>query len=84
MTASQKPTTNLVVAAGDLVGVTTIGRGTHVGPFHGFAPTGRQWSAPATALFRISGGRIVDHWVTWDMLGILEQLGAVRRIDSRQ
>ena len=30
----------------------------------------------------IRAGRIVDNWETWDLLGILEQIGGVRRADS--
>jgi predicted ester cyclase len=72
--------TKLVVSDREAVGVTLSARGTHTGPFQGVAPTGRSWSATCSALYRVVDGRIVDHWVNWDLLAILEQIGAVRRI----
>jgi predicted ester cyclase len=73
---------NLVVTEGDVAGVTLSARGTHAGPFQGMPATGHRWSATCSAFYRIADGRIVDHWVNWDLLGILEQIGAVRRIDE--
>lgn len=70
---------DLLFAEGDLVGMRATGRGTHLGTFQGIAPTGRRWTATCTALYRVQGGAIVDAWVQWDLLAILEQIGAVRR-----
>ncbi len=67
------------VADQQLVSVHLIATGTHTGPFQGAAPTGRLFSSACTAIFEVSGGRIVDFWLTWDILGIAEQLGIVRR-----
>lgn len=75
-------TANLVIVDGDIVAVNLTGRGTHLGTFQGVTPTGRQWAATCSAFYRISDGRIADHWVNWDLLGILEQIGAVRRIET--
>lgn len=41
--------------------------------------TGRPWSSSCTAIFEVDEGRIVDFWMTWDVLDILEQLRVVRR-----
>jgi hypothetical protein len=30
----------------------------------------------------VQGGRIVDSWLNWDLLGILEQVGGVRRAET--
>jgi predicted ester cyclase len=75
-------TTNLIVAEGDLVAVNLVGRGTHKGMFQGVPPTGRRWAATCCAFFRVADGRIADAWVNWDELGILEQIGGVRRADT--
>lgn len=69
----------LLIAEGDLVALRATGRGTHLGTFQGVAPTGRSWTATCTALYRVRGGAIVDAWVQWDVLAILEQIGGVRR-----
>jgi predicted ester cyclase len=68
-----------LVAEGDLVALHAIGRGTHRRVFQGCPPTDRQWSATCTAIYRVGDGRIAEAWVNWDVLSILEQLGAVTR-----
>jgi steroid delta-isomerase-like uncharacterized protein len=77
-----KVDTNLVVTEGDLVAVNLTGRGTHEGTFQGVPPTGRRWAATCSAFFRIEDERIADFWINWDELGILEQLGGVRRAET--
>lgn len=66
----------------DLVAVHAMASGTHLGTFHGVPATGRHWNASYTAILRIAEGRIADFWENWDLLGILEQLGAVRRVQG--
>jgi steroid delta-isomerase-like uncharacterized protein len=68
-----------VVADDHLVAVHLVASGTHNGVFQGAPPTGRAWSSSCTAIYEVSDGRIVDFWVNWDMLDILEQLGVVQR-----
>lgn len=68
-----------MVTDGDVVAVHASASGTHRKVFQGLPATGRRWSASCTALYRIEDGRIVDFWVTWDLLSIMEQLGGVKR-----
>jgi predicted ester cyclase len=75
-------TTNLVVADAELVAVNLTARGTHEGTFQGVTPTGRRWAATCSAIYRVVDERIVDSWMNWDLLGILEQLGGVRRAET--
>jgi steroid delta-isomerase-like uncharacterized protein len=72
-------TPQVVVASGDYVAVHLSGRATHRGIFQGVPATGRAWSATCSAVYRVEDGRIADFWVNWDVLAILEQLGAVQR-----
>jgi len=44
--------------------------GRHTAPFRGFAPTGREVSWAAAALFRVSDGVIEDVWVLGDLAGL--------------
>ena len=74
--------TDLLIAEGDLVAMRTTGRGTHLGTFQGIAPTGRSWTATCNALYRVQSGAIVEAWVLWDLLTILEQIGGVRRMQA--
>ncbi len=73
-------TTNLVVANESLVAVNLTARGTHRAIFQGVPATGRSWTATCGAFYRVEDGRISDAWVIWDLMTILEQLGAVRRV----
>ncbi len=52
-------------------------RGTHRAEFMGAAPTGREISYTGIDINRIADGRIVESWVQYDALGLLEQLGIV-------
>lgn len=72
--------THLLLAEADLVAGHFTGRGTHRGPFNGVPPTGRRWDARCTAIYRVAAGQIVEAWVMWDHLALMEQLGAIERV----
>lgn len=65
------------IAEGDLVVARFSARGTHLGPFLGHAPTGRVVTYRGIDINRIRDGRIVESWVQYDALGLLQQLGIV-------
>lgn len=75
-------TSRLLISEGDLVAVHFTGRATHRDFFQGVPATRRVWTAGCTALYRIEDDRIVDGWVNWDLLAILEQIGGIRRAAS--
>ena len=52
-------------------------RGTHRGEFMGIPPTGKQVSFSSMEMNRIVDGKIAEHWFIADMLGLMQQLGAV-------
>ncbi|HLH69077.1 MAG TPA: ester cyclase [Candidatus Dormibacteraeota bacterium] len=49
--------------------------GRQTGTLGGIAPTGRAVSIAQTHLFRMAGGRIAEHWLTQDDVGLLQQIG---------
>ena len=51
-------------------------RATHQGELEGIAPTGTQVMSTGMSIARFSGGKIVEYWVNWDALGVMQQLGA--------
>ncbi len=63
------------VVQGSLVGCVATVRGTHLGPFMGLAPTGKQVSFMLVAVDRVVDGRIVDHWAIPDFMSLFQQLG---------
>jgi predicted ester cyclase len=71
-----------VTAEGDLVSAHLTGRGTHLGTFQGCPPTGREWTATCTAIYRVVDGRIAKAWINWDWLTVMEQLGSVERVQT--
>ncbi|MGO4953345.1 ester cyclase [Paenibacillus sp. DRB1-1] len=66
-----------MVAEGDKVAARFIMRGTHQGSFFGFPPTGKTIEVQAMNFYRFSGGQIVEEYGQPDMLGLLQQIGAV-------
>ncbi len=65
------------VAEGDRVSTLSIWRGTHQAEFLGVPPTGKQVTFTAFGLSRFAEGKIVEHTFLGDMLGVLQQFGAV-------
>jgi predicted ester cyclase len=65
-----------MVAEGEKVAVRVTFKGTHQGEFMGIAPTGKDVSIPISLIYRITGGRIVEHWMLAEQLGLMQQLGA--------
>ena len=66
-----------LLAEGDRVAARVRGRGTHQGELLGIAPTGRRFEASGITIIRLKDGTIAEEWEQIDMLGILQQLGAV-------
>jgi predicted ester cyclase len=54
--------------------------GTQTGEYLGKAPTGRQVTYTGMDLNRILNGKIVESWVNYDALALLQQLGLVPQI----
>src|SRR5258708_26107903 len=47
--------------------------GTHKGEFRGISPTGRKVSVEGITINHIADGKIMDSYVSWDALGLLQQ-----------
>ena len=55
---------------------------THVGEFMGIPPTHRQVTATGITIDRFAGGKTVETWTNWDLLGVLQQLGALDMVGA--
>jgi predicted ester cyclase len=53
-------------------------RGRHTGPLMGREPTGKEFAVRHVYIWRLAGGKIVEHWGSRDDLGLLGQLGLLR------
>ncbi|MFQ5998343.1 MAG: ester cyclase, partial [Candidatus Bathyarchaeia archaeon] len=54
-------------------------RGTHAGAFLTFPPTGRSVMVRGVEIFRIAEGKIEEIWAFIDVIGLMQQLGILRR-----
>jgi predicted ester cyclase len=71
-----------LICEGDKVVVRGAVRGTHRGVFRGVPPTGKPVHYTAIHILRVRGGTFTERWVEVDMLGLLQQLGAVPPLRS--
>jgi steroid delta-isomerase-like uncharacterized protein len=65
------------VAEGDRVVTRWTARGTHEGDFQGIAPTGTEVVITGIVISRIEGGKEVEAWEELNLLGLMQQLGAL-------
>jgi steroid delta-isomerase-like uncharacterized protein len=66
-----------LIAEGDRVAERWTGRGTHLGELQGIPPTGKRVEGPGSVFYRIVGGKIVELRASFDMMGLMQQLGAL-------
>jgi steroid delta-isomerase-like uncharacterized protein len=51
---------------------------THRGEYMGIPPSGNRVDFRGISIYRIEGGKIAESWSVSDLLGMMQQLGAVR------
>jgi steroid delta-isomerase-like uncharacterized protein len=66
------------VAEGSRCATRFTGRGTHLGPWLGIPPTGKEVSLSGIAITRVVDGKVVSDWGEFDVMGLLMQLGVVQ------
>lgn len=65
------------IAEGDKVVSRMTSRATHAGEFQGIPPTGKKVTVTGIWIDRVADGKIVERWGQVDVLGVMQQLGAV-------
>ena len=65
------------IAEGDTVVTRWTARGTQEGELMGIPPTGKRVELTGIVVDRLADGRLVETWLQADVLGMLQQLGAV-------
>jgi steroid delta-isomerase-like uncharacterized protein len=65
------------VAEGDKVVQWVLARGTHRGELFGVPPTGKSVTITGIVISRVAAGKIAEEWEVLDLLGVLQQIGAV-------
>ena len=66
-----------MIAEGEKVVARVTFQGTHQGMFMGIPPTGKHVTSTGIEINRIVGSKVVEHWNSYDDLGVLQQLNAV-------
>ena len=66
-----------MVAEGDKVAVSINVTGTYKGEFQGIPATGKQASFTAMDILTIIDGKVTEEWATADMMGLMQQIGAI-------
>ena len=66
-----------LVAEGDRVNVRGIVHGVHKGPLGEIPASGKTVNFPLFITYRIADGKIAEHWMLVDMMGLLQQIGAM-------
>ena len=65
------------VAEADKVVTLKTFHGTHQGEFLGIPPTGKRVRFDVMDIFRVADNKLVEHWAVGDLMGLMQQLGAV-------
>ena len=66
-----------LLAEGDSVAARWVGRGTHQGELMGVPASGNRVEVAGITVYRISGGKIAETWTNYDVMGMMQQIGAV-------
>ena len=65
------------LSEGDRVVGRFVAQGTHQGEFMGVRATGNEITISGINIMRIADGKIVEHWVNLDAMGVMQQIGAI-------
>ncbi len=66
-----------VISEGDRLVVRWTNSGTHVGDFLGIPATNKSFSVAGIDIYRVSDGKLAEHWHVVDQLSMLQQLGLI-------
>jgi steroid delta-isomerase-like uncharacterized protein len=66
-----------LIAEGDMIAGRWTAMGTHEGELMGIPPTGKVIKTTGIDIFRLEGGKIVEEWVEWSTLSMMQQLGVI-------
>lgn len=67
-------TVEQVLVEGDMVAARWSGRGRHRGDLLGLPEGEHEAVTSGIDMLRIAGGKVVEGWVSWDTLGLIEHL----------
>ena len=72
-------TVEAIVAEGDMVAALVRSEGTNTGSLNGvMPPTGKRFSSRQSHWYRVSDGKLAEHWATREDLPAMVQLGVIQ------
>ena len=77
-------TIDQLLAEGDMVTKRWTYHATHTSDLSGLPPTGKRITMSGLELFRLEGGKIVECWLGYDNLSLLQQLGVIPTAEQAQ
>lgn len=72
------------IAEGDKVVSRWSATGTHQGELMGIPPSGNRAEITGITIDRFAEGKIVESWSNYDLLGLMQQIGAVPSPEGTQ
>ena len=75
---------HLMAAEGDLVAFYATFYGMNTGPMGDTPPTGKRMDSETFGFHRLKDRKIVETWVTWDNMAIMQQLGLIPPPEKKQ
>ena len=66
-----------IVAEGDKVVTRYTYTGTHKGAYRGIPATNKKFTLSIIEIDRVVGGKLVEGWIRFDTLGLMQQLGVI-------
>lgn len=72
-----KMTVDDIIVEGDLVGIRNTWHGTQTESFYGIPPSGKEVHVTSVGLDRVKDGQVVEGWGELDMVGMMQQVGAM-------
>ena len=65
------------IVSGDSVAIRWTSDGTQQGDYFGVPPSGKRIHVEGIDVFHVQDGKIVEMWIEYDNLAVLQQMGAV-------
>ena len=72
-----KVTVQDIIAEGDKVVSRVTYSGTHTGELQGIPASGKQFEMSGISIMRIANGEIAEEWEVFDLMGMMQQIGAI-------
>jgi predicted ester cyclase len=67
-----------MIVEGNRASVRIQVKGVHLGELFGVKPTGNKVSVEAIIIYEVEDGKIVNHWMQADSVGLMQQIGAMQ------